>query len=152
MFLAAFTSAWQANPQAVHTKRAWLSRDSASTCPHAEHRWLVNAGLIFSTRPGALSSSRRASSPQPDRIIARFSPAFCRTFWPGAPVVPLAERVMFLMHRSSTLIMSNLRAMLVEAFSAQSLRASASRVRSRAIASLTPARRFDPRLARASRR
>src|SRR5919108_482846 len=49
MFLAAFTSAWQAKPQAVHTKRAWLSRDFASTCPHAEHRWLVNAGLIFST-------------------------------------------------------------------------------------------------------
>jgi len=41
MFLAAFTSAWQAKPQAVHTKRAWLSRDFPSTCPHAEHRWLV---------------------------------------------------------------------------------------------------------------
>jgi hypothetical protein len=115
MFRAAFTSAWSAKPQAVHTKRAWLSRDSASTCPHAEHRWLVNAGLIFSTRPGALSSSLRASSPQPDRRISRLSPAFCRTFWPGAPAVPLAERVMFLMRRSSTLIMSNRRAMSVDA-------------------------------------
>src|SRR5438105_3837491 len=87
MFRAAFTSAWSAKPQAVHTKRAWLSRDSASTCPHAEHRWLVNAGLIFSTRPGALSSSLRASSPQPERRISRLSPVFCRTFWPGAPAV-----------------------------------------------------------------
>jgi hypothetical protein len=41
MFLAAFTSALQACPQAVQWKSAWLSRDLASTCPHAEHRWLV---------------------------------------------------------------------------------------------------------------
>jgi hypothetical protein len=149
MFRAAFTSAWLAYPQAVHWKTAWLSRDFESTCPHAEHRWLVNAGLIFSTRPGALSSSLRASSPQPDRRISRLSPVFCRTFWPGAPAVPLAERVMFLMRRSSTLIMSNRRAMSVDAFSAQSFRASASRALSRAMVSLTPARRFDPRLARA---
>jgi quinol monooxygenase YgiN len=31
MFLAAFTSAWQAYPQAVHPKTAWLSRDFGST-------------------------------------------------------------------------------------------------------------------------
>ena len=54
MFLAAFTSAWQAYPQAVHRKTAWLSRDFPSTRPHAEHRWLVNAALTFSTRPGAV--------------------------------------------------------------------------------------------------
>src|SRR5207237_2378824 len=97
----------------------------------------------------ALSSSLRASSPQPDRRISRLSPVFCRTFWPGAPAVPLAERVMFLMRRSSTLIMSNRRAMSVDAFSAQSFRASASRALSRGTVSLTPARLFDPRLARA---
>jgi hypothetical protein len=79
MFLAAFTSAWQAKPQAVHRKRAWLSRESRSTCPHAEHRWLVNAGLIFSTRPGALSSSRRTNRPHPDPRIPRFSPALARS-------------------------------------------------------------------------
>jgi hypothetical protein len=73
MFLAAFTSALQAKPQAVHRKLAWLSRDFGSTCPHAEHRWLVNAGLTFSTRPGALPSSRRTSSPQPEARISRFS-------------------------------------------------------------------------------
>jgi hypothetical protein len=67
MFLAAFTSALQAKPQATHRKRAWLSRLSDAMCPHAEQRWLVNAGLIFSTRPGALSSRRRTSRPQPER-------------------------------------------------------------------------------------
>jgi hypothetical protein len=72
MFLAAFTSALQAKLQAVHTKRAWLSRDFASTCPHAEQRWLLNAGLTFSTLPGALSISRCTIRPQPDRKISRF--------------------------------------------------------------------------------
>ena len=37
MLMAAFTSAWQAKPQAVHTKRALLSRKFPSTCPHSEH-------------------------------------------------------------------------------------------------------------------
>jgi hypothetical protein len=50
MFLAAFTLALQAYPQAVHRKTAWLSRDFRSTNPHALQRWLVNAGLIFFTR------------------------------------------------------------------------------------------------------
>ncbi len=127
MFLAAFTSALQTKPQTVQTKRAWLSRDSESTCPHAEHRWLVKAGLIFSTWPGAFSSSRRTSSPQPDRRISRLSPDLARTFLPGLPAVPLAERVMFLIWRSSTLIRSNRRTMAVLAFSAQSLRLSVSR-------------------------
>jgi len=58
MFLAAFTSALQAYPQEMHRKAAWLSRDFRSTCPHAEHRWLVNTGLTFSTRPGALLLDR----------------------------------------------------------------------------------------------
>jgi hypothetical protein len=113
MFLAAFTSAWQAKPQAVHRNRAWLSRESRSTCPHAEHRWLVNAGLIFSTRPGALSSSRRTSRPHPDPRMARFSPALARTFRPGFSRVPLADRVMFVICRSSTRIRSNRRESLL---------------------------------------
>ncbi len=61
MFLAAFTSALQAYPQAVQANTAWLSRLLADTCPHAEQRWLVYAGGTFSTRPGALSSRRRAT-------------------------------------------------------------------------------------------
>ena len=65
MFLAAFTSALQAKPQAVHRNTAWLSRESGSTCPHAEHRWLVNAGLTFSTRPGALSCQPAHQQPPP---------------------------------------------------------------------------------------
>ena len=48
LFLAAFTSALQAYPQAVQRKSAWLSRDFRSTCPHAEQRWLGYAGGTFS--------------------------------------------------------------------------------------------------------
>jgi hypothetical protein len=44
MLRAAFTSAWQAYPQTVQAKTAWLLRDFASTRPHNEHRWLVYAG------------------------------------------------------------------------------------------------------------
>ncbi len=152
IFLAAFTSALQAYPQAVHTKHAWLSRDFGSTCPHAEHRWLVKCGLIFWIRPGAFSSRRRTSRPQPDRMISRFSPAFCRTFRPGSAMVPLAERVMLATRRSSTRIRSNRRARSVEVFSAQSRRASASPARSFAMARFTRVRRFEPRLARTSLR
>ena len=117
MFLAAFTSALPAKPQAVHQKTAWLSRDFGSTCPHAEHRWLVNAGLIFSTRPGALSSILRTSKPHPDPIISRLSPDLARTFRPGCWAVPLADRVMFVIFRSSTRITSKRRAMSVDTFS-----------------------------------
>ncbi len=106
MFLAAFRSALQAYPQAVHAKGAWLLRLCASTCPHAEQRWLVYAGGIFSTRPGALSSSRRANSAQPEARICLFSPAFCRTFRPGFAAVPCAERVMLRTVRSSMRIRS----------------------------------------------
>jgi hypothetical protein len=63
MFLAAFTSALQAKLQAVHRKTAWLSREFPSTCPHAEQRWLVYAGLTLSTRPRVFSSRRRTSDP-----------------------------------------------------------------------------------------
>ena len=36
MFLAAFTSALSAKPQAVQAKTTWLLRFSLATCPHAE--------------------------------------------------------------------------------------------------------------------
>src|SRR6185437_871003 len=68
------------------------------------------------------------------------------------PAVPLAERVMFLIWRSSTLIRSNRRTMAVLAFSAQSLRLSVSRALNLATASLTCPRRLDPRLGAASLR
>ena len=55
MFLAAFTSAWQAKPQAVHRKTAWLSRESRSTgqVPYVpgvaavvpQHRFLGGGGV-----------------------------------------------------------------------------------------------------------
>jgi hypothetical protein len=56
MLTAAFTSALPAKPQAVHRNTAWLSREPRSTRPHAEHRWLVNAGLTFSAIPLILDS------------------------------------------------------------------------------------------------
>lgn len=152
MLMAAFTSALQAYPQAVHRKTAWLSRFSLATCPHAEHRWLVYAGGTFSTLPGALSSIRATSMPQPLREISRFSPAFWATFLPGTSTVPLAERVMLLIFRSSTRITSNRRAMSVDVFSTQSLRRSFSRALSFATAALTRPRLPDPRLAFASLR
>ena len=150
MFLAAFTSALQVYLQAVHRKTAWLSRDFPSTCPHAEQRWLVWCGLIFSTLPGALFSRRPTSRPHPDRMMLRFSPLLARTFRPGLSLVPFAERVMLLIFKSSTLITSNRRARSVLVFSTQSLSRSVSRARSRAAASRTCVRRSEPRRARAS--
>ena len=101
---------------------------------------------------GRLVLSRRTSSPHPDRRMPRFSPALARTFRPGFSRVPFADRVMFPIFRFSTRITSNRRARSVLAFSAQSLRRSVSRARSRAIACLTRPRRFEPRFARASLR
>jgi hypothetical protein len=83
-------------------------------------------------------------------MIERFSPALARTFVPGAPIVPLAERVMVPIFRSSTAIMSKRRARSVLVFSVQSLRRSVSRAFRFAIASLTSPRRWEPRRARAS--
>src|SRR5690242_11876900 len=150
MFFAALTSAFSVYAQATQRKRAWLSRLSDATCPHAEQRWLVNAGLTLSTLPGALSSRRRASRPQPERLIARFRAALAATLRPGALIVPRAERVMLLMRRSSMRITSKRRAISVEVFSHQSLRRSASRAFRRPTASLTFRPRADPRRALAS--
>ena len=76
MFLAAFRSALQAKPQDRQRKTAWLSRDLRSTDPHALQRCDVNAGFTRSMRPGALSSSLRSRSPQPEARISRFRLAF----------------------------------------------------------------------------
>ncbi len=99
MFLAAFTSALQANLQVTHAKRAWLLRLSDAMRPHALQRWLVNAGLTLSTRQGALSSKRRASRPQPEAMISLLSPALALTFRPGSALVPRAERAMLAIFR-----------------------------------------------------
>ena len=88
--------------------------------------------------------------PPPRTQDRRFSPALARTLRPGSSRVPFADRVMAAIFRSSTPITSNRRAMPVDTFSAQSLRRSLSRARSRAIKCFTRPRRFDPRLARAS--
>src|SRR5664280_1534586 len=147
MLRAAFRSACAVWPQHRQTKRAWLSRDSAAVYPQAWHRCDVYAALTCSTRPGACCSSRVTSTPQPWSRMARFRPAFGRTFVPGASpgasMVPLAERVMWRTRRSSTRIRSRRRARSVDSFSTQSLRASARRVKAR-LARLH-ARRADAR-------
>ena len=79
--------------------------------------------------------------------MPRLRPAFCATFLPGCPAVPLADRVRFLTLRSSTRIRSNRRARPVEAFSAQSLRRSASRAFKRATVAFALRRRPESRLA-----
>ena len=84
----------------------WLSRALRSTTPHAQQRWLVNAGLTYSTRPAALWARRPANRLQPGRRIDRFNPAFCRTWRPGWAIVPRALRVMVATRRSSRRIRS----------------------------------------------
>ena len=54
MFLAAFTSALQAKPQATHGDAAWLSRDSLAVCPHAlTYLQGISATLVFRNAAGA---------------------------------------------------------------------------------------------------
>jgi hypothetical protein len=45
----------------------------------------VNAGLIFSARPGALSSRRRTIRPHPDRGMPRFRPVLLDRQVPHVP-------------------------------------------------------------------
>ena len=119
----------------VPARRAPLARERGSDLLHPAGRLVLQP---------------RTSRPHPEPRIPRFSPALARTFRPGSPGVPFADRVMFPICRSSTRITSNRRAMSVLVFSAQSLRRSVSPARSRAIACFTRPRRFEPRCARAS--
>ena len=105
--------------------------------------------LLNPVRGLVLQQAHQQPPPRPPVFPGSARP-LARTFRPGSSRVPLANRVMFLIFRSSTLITSNRRAMPVLVFSAQSLRRSVSRVRSRAIACLTRPRRFESRFARAS--
>lgn len=79
MFLAAFTSALTAYPQAVQRKTAWLSRLSRATCPHAGQRWLVYAAGTFSTLPEALVSCRQRSANPGMRPRPRLRQDSCST-------------------------------------------------------------------------
>jgi len=129
MLMLALMSALQVKPQAIQRNPAWLSREFLLIHPQALHRRLVYAALTISTRPRAFSRVRRTSRPQPWAKIARLRPDLAATFLPGFSAVPLAERVMVFIRRSSNLITSNRRARPVETFSHQSLRRSASRAR-----------------------
>ena len=123
------------------------SRQRGRRCPQAVHS---EVGLALARLPVHLPARRaplarvmRGSSPPPGRApsppagaptaptptarMPRFSPAFARTLRPGFSRVPRADRVMFVIFRSSTRISSNRRARSVEVFSTQSLRRSVSR-------------------------
>ena len=117
-----------------------------------EQRWLVNAGYIFSTRPGALSSRRRTSSPQPDRMISRLSPAFCRTFLPtsvaGAPSRACHVTDTQVLNTDHVKTAGQIRGGLLDPVLA-SVRVAGL---SFAMASFSWTRRFEPRPARASLR
>ena len=58
------------------------------TCPHAGHRWLVNAGLIFSTRPGALFAAGVPADPTPNPGSPGSARPSAGRSGPGSPRAP----------------------------------------------------------------
>ena len=89
--MAAFTSAWPAKPQAVHRRRLGSTRvpvRPARRAPLARER---GSDLLHPARGLVLQPAHQQAPPGPQN--APFSPAFCRTFRPGSPRVPLADRV-----------------------------------------------------------
>ena len=104
-----------------------------------------------SSRPAALCCNRATSTPHPWRLISRLSPRFCATRVPGCSECRAPSGSSRAPSSPPTRMVSKRRATSVVAFSTQSRRRSASRARTRAIASLVRARRCDPRRARAKR-
>src|SRR5260370_25155726 len=101
---AALTSAWSLNPHARQENTACEGRFAASVCPQDEQRWLVPLGFTtISSRPAssALYATIEMNAPQDAARISRLSPAFWATLEPGSATVPLAERVMLAIFRSS---------------------------------------------------
>lgn len=94
MLTAAFTSALQAYPQAVHRKSAWLLRDFLSTCPHAEqHLWAELTGLFY--QAGATSPEDRGRFARRAVALVRRERATgpARTFAPGDEIPYDVSRV-----------------------------------------------------------
>ena len=79
-------------PAHLPARQAPLTREMRFDPPRPARRLVLRAG---------------ARAPHPDPRIPRFSPALARTFRPGLSRVPLADRVMFPICRSSTRITSN---------------------------------------------
>ena len=151
MLMAAFTSAWQAKPQAVHRNTAWLSTRvpvhlPARRAPLAGER---GADLLHPARGLVLQPAHQQPPPRPQD--APVQPGLGADV--AARVLPGAFRGPGHGRRSSGPRPGSRRTAARcrwTTFSTQSLRRSLSRARSRAIACFTRPRRFDPRWARAS--
>ena len=93
MFLAAFTSALQAKPQAVHRYTARLSRELRFTRPHAEHRRPVNAGLDLLHPAGRLVRQPAHQQPPPRTQDPPVQPGLGPDIAARDLPVPFADRV-----------------------------------------------------------
>lgn len=110
---------------------------------------MTSTGVVA---PFALSVRRWRNIPQLCLRIDLLRPDLALTFLPGFATVPLAERVMFSILRSSSTIRSYLRTSPVVLHSIPSLRRSVSLVESLAMASLVLLHLFEPLTCRASYR
>ena len=82
-----------AQDRGSRSNRAWFLRDSSRTFRHFEHVRELSRRLTFTTGIPRLAASRAKiliASPVADSAIFRLDSLLCRTFWPGAPVPPLA--------------------------------------------------------------
>ena len=160
IFLAAFTSALQAYPQAVRRQdRARLSRDVRVHLPARRAPLSLREVRLDPLDPSSGPSAPRGApaGPSPTAGSPGSSPVFARTFRPGltsrcsSPSPVMLPDLQVPPHPGpGTRTAARYRS---AALSAQSLRRSVSRQAfSRAIASRTRPRRFDPRRARASLR
>ena len=89
----------------MHRNTAWLSRDFGSTCPHAEQRCdVIRSRHLHHPRPAVAGrrGQRQANWCHPLARMARLSPDFALTLWPGCSRVPFAERVICLVFRFSS--------------------------------------------------
>ncbi|GAA3448084.1 hypothetical protein GCM10018955_75250 [Planomonospora venezuelensis] len=137
----------------MQAKTAWLSRDFASTVPHAEQRWEVYAGGTRTIREPlyrALCSRMVSRAPQPLARMARFSSALAATLTPGAATVPFAPAVMFRIFRSSTTTMPWPRVSRLAVQAGKSVRRLRIRTFNPAICARVAARRAEPFFCRAN--
>ena len=105
IFTAPTKSAWAENPHSPQTNFACVLRFSAAVCWHSGHLRLVFCGGTDTSRPPLhfvlYANWRRNSNGRASRM-ARFSPDFWVTRFPGFAFLPLLEARRFLTCKSST--------------------------------------------------